>query len=154
MAYFGRIDWTRTSDLFVPNEAFYQAELQSALLKQSYIYHIKIFLQALFLFFLILRHDASCCIIKTSHHSVARHQKNRPAFIIRQPTASPIHWYSIINQIRFQTLIFSFLIINHIRNPKIAFQILASLPHIFRKPRHKILWRNRSFTPTQNCYPK
>ena len=25
----GRIDWTRTSDLFVPNEAFYQAELQS-----------------------------------------------------------------------------------------------------------------------------
>ncbi len=26
---FGRIDWTRTSDLFVPNEAFYQAELQS-----------------------------------------------------------------------------------------------------------------------------
>ena len=27
--YIGRIDWTRTSDLFVPNEAFYQAELQS-----------------------------------------------------------------------------------------------------------------------------
>ena len=25
----GRIDWTRTSDLFDPNEAFYQAELQS-----------------------------------------------------------------------------------------------------------------------------
>ena len=28
----GRIDWTRTSDLFVPNEAFYQAELQSEVL--------------------------------------------------------------------------------------------------------------------------
>ena len=27
--FIGRIDWTRTSDLFVPNEAFYQAELQS-----------------------------------------------------------------------------------------------------------------------------
>ena len=25
----GRIDWTRTSDLYVPNVAFYQAELQS-----------------------------------------------------------------------------------------------------------------------------
>ncbi len=25
----GRNDWTRTSDLFVPNEAFYQAELHS-----------------------------------------------------------------------------------------------------------------------------
>ena len=30
--YIGRIDWTRTSDLFVPNEAFYQAELQSDIL--------------------------------------------------------------------------------------------------------------------------
>ena len=27
----GRIDWTRTSDLFVPNEAFYQAELHSVI---------------------------------------------------------------------------------------------------------------------------
>ena len=27
--FYGRIDWTRTSDLFVPNEAFYQAELHS-----------------------------------------------------------------------------------------------------------------------------
>ena len=27
--YIGRIDWTRTSDLYVPNVAFYQAELQS-----------------------------------------------------------------------------------------------------------------------------
>ena len=26
---YGRNDWTRTSDLFVPNEAFYQAELHS-----------------------------------------------------------------------------------------------------------------------------
>ena len=27
--FYGRNDWTRTSDLFVPNEAFYQAELHS-----------------------------------------------------------------------------------------------------------------------------
>ena len=27
--FIGRNDWTRTSDLFVPNEAFYQAELHS-----------------------------------------------------------------------------------------------------------------------------
>ena len=29
--FIGRNDWTRTSDLFVPNEAFYQAELHSVL---------------------------------------------------------------------------------------------------------------------------
>lgn len=27
--YYGRSDWTRTSDLYVPNVAFYQAELHS-----------------------------------------------------------------------------------------------------------------------------
>ena len=32
ICFTGRIDWTRTSDLFVPNEAFYQAELQSVCL--------------------------------------------------------------------------------------------------------------------------
>lgn len=31
--YYGRNDWTRTSDLFVPNEAFYQAELHSGISK-------------------------------------------------------------------------------------------------------------------------
>lgn len=39
--FYGRIDWTRTSDLFVPNEAFYQAELQSE--SRTYVYHIILF---------------------------------------------------------------------------------------------------------------
>lgn len=44
--FIGRIDWTRTSDLFVPNEAFYQAELQSegALLIQQYFLKTSVFL--------------------------------------------------------------------------------------------------------------
>ena len=36
---FGRSDWTRTSDLYVPNVAFYQAELHSD--NEAYIYHKK-----------------------------------------------------------------------------------------------------------------
>ncbi len=35
----GRNDWTRTSDLFVPNEAFYQAELHSDLFRKTYLSH-------------------------------------------------------------------------------------------------------------------
>lgn len=41
--FVGRIDWTRTSDLFDPNEAFYQAELQSVCFCVSLI--TSIFLQ-------------------------------------------------------------------------------------------------------------
>lgn len=37
--YNGRSDWTRTSDLYVPNVAFYQAELHSD--NEAYIYHKK-----------------------------------------------------------------------------------------------------------------
>lgn len=33
--YIGRNDWTRTSDLFVPNEAFYQAELHSVFVSED-----------------------------------------------------------------------------------------------------------------------
>lgn len=36
---FGRSDWTWTSDLYVPNVAFYQAELHSD--NEAYIYHKK-----------------------------------------------------------------------------------------------------------------
>lgn len=37
--FIGRIDWIRTSDLFDPNEAFYQAELQSDVQVAILIHH-------------------------------------------------------------------------------------------------------------------
>lgn len=49
--FYGRNDWTRTSDLFVPNEAFYQAELHSVH-QQAYSYHKKKIRQVIFYIFL------------------------------------------------------------------------------------------------------
>ena len=51
--YIGRIDWTRTSDLFDPNEAFYQAELQSDFSNVHYSYNVFFQVASVFLIFIV-----------------------------------------------------------------------------------------------------
>ena len=100
----------------------------------------KFFFASYFLFFLILRHNTSRCIIKTSHDLLALHQKYCSAFIIRTPTTPPIHRNSIINQIHIQAIIVTQIFpINHIRLPKIPNQIFSGLSDIFRISWHKML---------------